>query len=220
MHDMKIRHAKPGRKSGVPGAVVFAGAAVLLLGACAEDEAQVHEAPEGVETIAEADRPAPDPRPERPPTTGAPPERAEAAAPAEQPWTMPESWSESPDVPAMRLATLVIDDEDGPVEVAISRFAGDVGGMLANVNRWRGQVGLPPVGRADLDGLLERFESPGFEGALLHIEGERQHMLVASLYETAADRTWFVRVLEEPDVAARVKDEVFEFAKSFSASGG
>lgn len=195
-------------------------AGALILAGCAEDEAQVHEAPEGVETIAEADRAAPDPRPERPTTTGAPPEQAEAAAPSEQPWTTPESWSESPDVPSMRLATLVIDDESGPVEVAISRFAGDVGGMLANVNRWRGQVGLPPVGQAELDGLLERFESPGFEGALLHIEGERQHMLVASIYETAADRTWFVRVLEEPEIAERVKDEVFEFARSFSNRGG
>ena len=41
----------------------------------------------------------------------------------------------------MRLATLT----DGQAEIAISAFGGNVGGILANVNRWRGQVKLPPV---------------------------------------------------------------------------
>ncbi len=45
-------------------------------------------------------------------------------------------------------------------------------------------------------------------------------MLVASLYETAADRTWLGRALENPDVTARVKDEAPEFAESFATSGG
>ncbi len=201
------------------GAVCGVGAALLLAPGCGEDEARLHEAPEGVETIAEAERPEAGQRETREPTTGAPPERGGTPA-TERPWSVPDSWTESADVPSMRLATLVIDDESGPVEVAISRFAGDVGGMLANVNRWRGQVGLAPVTEADLDGLMERFESPGFDGALLHIEGEQQHMLVASLYETAADRTWFVRVVAEPEVADRLKDEVFEFARSFSNRGG
>ncbi len=202
------------------GAVCGLGVAgVLLASGCGEDEAQVHEVPEGVETIAEAERPQTEQRETREPTTGAPPEGVGAAA-TEQPWSVPDSWSESADVPSMRLATLVIEDESGPVEVAISRFAGDVGGMLANVNRWRGQIGLGPVTEAELVGLIEPFQTPGFDGAFLHIEGERQHMLVGSLYETGADRTWFVRVLTEPEVASRLKDEVFAFARSFSADGG
>jgi hypothetical protein len=35
-------------------------------------------------------------------------------------------------------------------EVAISHFPGDVGGDLANVNRWRQQVALPPIDEAGL----------------------------------------------------------------------
>lgn len=216
---MRTATPKTDARTHAIAAGALAAALALSLAACTEDEPQVHEAPEGVETIAEADQPPAQQEPRREPqTTGAPPEQAHA--PIEQPWTKPDAWTESDNVPAMRLATLVIDDESGPVEVAISRFAGDVGGMLANVNRWRGQVGLTPATEADLPDMIEEFSSPGFEGALLHIEGESQHMLVASLYETAADRTWFVRVVAEPEVAARVKDEVFDFARSFSASGG
>lgn len=115
----------------------------------------------------------------------------------------------------MRLATYVVQGPEGPVEIAISRFPGDVGGMLANVNRWRGQVGLPPTTEAELDGMIERFQSPGFEGALLHIKGAEQHIVVASLYEASGDRTWTVRMSGTESIATSVREELFEFARSF-----
>ena len=55
-------------------------------------------------------------------------------------WDMPAGWTRGAEGP-MRLATVT----DGKAEIAISSFGGDVGGVLPNVNRWRGQVGLPPV---------------------------------------------------------------------------
>jgi hypothetical protein len=55
-------------------------------------------------------------------------------------WEMPAGWSRGADAP-MRLATVT----DGTAEIAVSSFGGDVGGVLLNVNRWRAQVGLPPV---------------------------------------------------------------------------
>ena len=36
-------------------------------------------------------------------------------------------------------------DEGKTASVNISFFPGDVGGTFANVNRWRAQMGLPPV---------------------------------------------------------------------------
>lgn len=131
------------------------------------------------------------------------------------PWQLPAGWSESPARPPMRHATLMIDDPEGAIEVAITRFPGDVGGMLANVNRWRGQVGLGPVTEADLPDLLERFSIPGFEGAVIHLRGTRGEMLVASIHETAADRTWFVRVIDAPETIARIKPQVEDFARTF-----
>jgi hypothetical protein len=55
-------------------------------------------------------------------------------------WETPDGWSRGREA-QMRLATLT----DGHAEIAISSFGGNVGGILANVNRWRGQVKLPPV---------------------------------------------------------------------------
>ena len=116
----------------------------------------------------------------------------------------------------MRLATYEMQGPAGPVEIAISQFPGDVGGMLANINRWRGQVGLAPVTEPEIAGLIEStFENPGFKGTLFHIKGAEQHIVVASMREASPDRTWTVRATVPPDVAAAIKPEVFEFARTF-----
>lgn len=120
----------------------------------------------------------------------------------------------------MRLATYIIDSPAGEVEVAISRFAGDVGGMLANVNRWRGQIGLAAIGEEELPELLVAFNNPGFEGHFLHLRGPESDMLAASIFESAANQTWFVRVIAPPESSEAVKEEVFDFARTFGAEAG
>ncbi len=130
-------------------------------------------------------------------------------------WVVPSNWRERSDNPPMRHATFIVPDTDGDVEVAVSRFPGDVGGELANINRWRGQLGLDVIEQDDIDDHVERFEHPGFEGFVLRIEGEDEHMLAASIYEEAANRTWYVRATASPEAADRIEEAVFAFARSF-----
>ncbi len=164
--------------------------------------------------------PSPAPSPSQPaaPAPADPPARTtDASRTAEWPWIVPDDWTFVPGERPMRLATYQVQGPSGPVEVAISRFPGDVGGMLANVNRWRGQVGLPPATDADLAGMIEPFENPGFNGSLLHIRGAEQHIVVASIFESGANQTWTVRVSGTPEVAAAVKAGLFAFARTFGA---
>ncbi|MBX3360308.1 MAG: hypothetical protein KF912_15200 [Phycisphaeraceae bacterium] len=134
------------------------------------------------------------------------------------PWRAPAAWRHVPGERPMRLATYEMQGPSGPIEVAISRFPGDVGGMLANVNRWRGQVGLPPTTESELADMIEPFENDRFSGSLLHIEGAEQHIVVASIFETNANQTWTVRVSAAPAVASAMKGEVFAFARTFGAA--
>ena len=76
-------------------------------------------------------------------------------------WQLPDGWTESADARPMRLATFIAPPpadaaangggEGGgvaePLEVALSAFPDDVGGPLANLNRWRAQLGLDAVAR-------------------------------------------------------------------------
>ncbi|MCC5875692.1 MAG: hypothetical protein JJU11_05675 [Candidatus Sumerlaeia bacterium] len=196
--------------------VILAG--VILTTGCGRDEVEVYELPKGSETIAEAagqqETTAPPPR-ERISQSAATPEFRDSAAT----WDTPENWQEMPDPPPMRLKTYVTDGPSGEVEIAITRFPGDVGGILANINRWRGQVGLGPISEGELGNHIESFTLPGFEGYFTHLRGPQQHMLAAGIWEEAIDQTWFVRVTTDPTNAEAVKDEVLEFARSFRTDG-
>jgi len=72
--------------------------------------------------------------------------KAEAASFDAPKWgKLPAGWSVGPEN-AMRKATWIVAGPDGTkAEIAVNVFPGNVGGQTANVNRWRGQIGLPPV---------------------------------------------------------------------------
>ncbi len=185
-----------------------AGLGLMLAAGCREAGVEEHRVPKGVESLPEGTPPADGPVTQQP-------ERPAAQADTAWPWVVPAGWRAVPGERPMRLATYEIPVDGGAVEVAVTRFPGDVGGMLANVNRWLGQIGLPPVGQDDLDAMLEPFENPGFVGVVMRLEGPETHMLAASIHEAAMDRTWFVRVSGDPDQMNLVETEVFAFARSF-----
>lgn len=131
-------------------------------------------------------------------------------------WAVPAGWREAGPKP-MRAATFLAGEGDSTIEIAVSVFPGDTGGLLANVNRWRQQVGLAPITEAALFGIVEPFENPGFSGHVMRLEGPEQHLLGAAVHETAMDRTWFVKAQGSPPMADAHEAEVFGFARSFGA---
>jgi hypothetical protein len=60
-------------------------------------------------------------------------------------WETPEGWTEV--LPAsMRYASFsAADGNGGNIDISIATFAGDGGSDADNVNRWRQQIGLPPI---------------------------------------------------------------------------
>lgn len=118
----------------------------------------------------------------------------------------------------MRVTTYLVPDLSDSREVAVTRFAGRVGGELANINRWRGQMGLAPIGETELESLIGRFETPGYDGYTARIESSKGVMLAAGVYDAAIDQTWFVRATA-PDAAAadRLQADLFAMARSIAS---
>jgi hypothetical protein len=81
-------------------------------------------------------------------------------------WTAPETWSPGEPRP-MRVATYRI---GGATECYITRLMGDGGGIEANINRWRGQMDLPPLAPAEF-GTLPQIEMLGRPAALAEMTG-------------------------------------------------
>ena len=132
---------------------------------------------------------------------------AAALAPASRPhgvrWTAPAGWTEAAGN-GMRIATLTPPKTDGKAEVTVIALPGDVGGELANVNRWRGQLALPPIAEADLAAARSGVRS-GL-GALNMYDftgtGTNKTRLVAGM-ASVSGTTWFFKLMgDEKAVAA------------------
>lgn len=87
----------------------------------------------------------------RPAMQATPAMQAEAAQAGQPTWAeLPAGWSVGP-ANAMRKGSWTLTGPNGTkAEVAVTVFPGNVGGLTANVNRWRGQIGLPPASEADI----------------------------------------------------------------------
>jgi len=128
-------------------------------------------------------------------------------------WTAPADWK-SKAGSAMRKATYMVPGSGGTEgELSITAFPSDVGGELANVNRWRGQVYLPPLTAADLAGAVTRLQSNGLRIALVDFAGPSQRLIGAIIpFDTG---TWFFKLGPGPDaVIAAGKPSFEEFLKT------
>lgn len=190
---------------------------LLVAAGCEERGITEREVQKGSERIAEVS----ESRSGRGAQAGADAEAAETSGGDAVSWSVPPNWRRVEEQAPMRFATFVAEhgEAGGEAEVeskvTISRFPGDVGGELANVNRWRRQVGLGPIGEAELDEIVARFGSPGRAGYRVRIEGEGSILLAAGLHEAARDRTWFVKsVVSSSSVADALEREIEDFAAS------
>ncbi|MBU6414368.1 MAG: hypothetical protein KGS45_12960 [Planctomycetes bacterium] len=131
------------------------------------------------------------------------------------PWKVPTGWTLDPTPKPMRVATYMAPTKNGKLEVAVTKFPGRVGGELANINRWRGQMGVPTIDATGLEATIQRFSTPGFDGYETRIESDKGVMLASAVFEQASDQTWFVRVTAKDAAEAdEIQAAVFGMGRS------
>lgn len=185
-------------------------ALVVALAACKKDEIQVYKVAKPV------DSPAPVAVPAAPAGMGAlPPEMAvmATAAPATLSWKAPPDWAAKP-ASGMRRATYVLSGAAGPAELSVISLPGDAGGELANVNRWRGQVGLEPWDAAALKQAAESVPSAAGTFTLVDLAGPSQRMLAGMTMR--GGETWFFKLLGPGETVGAAKPAVKAFLASVS----
>ena len=134
-------------------------------------------------------------------------------------WTAPADWSAGPDRP-MRKATLLIPGEAGGpgAELAITAFPGDVGGNLANVNRWRQQLSLPPIGEAELGGALQHMDVGALHLDVVELVGGNGQRVLGAIVPHAG-ATWFFKVTGPDALVAANKDAFLAFLRTVRPQG-
>ncbi len=128
---------------------------------------------------------------------GSPAGSGESSAASEISWSLPEGW-EQIEGSGMRFATLKGPTPGGqPLEISVTVFGGAAGGMLPNINRWRGQVSLPPITDADLPTASEALDLSGRPATLVNLTSPDNAMAIYGLIIPDADRTWFLKLTTE-----------------------
>ena len=133
-------------------------------------------------------------------------------------WTAPAHWVAKPPG-AMRKGSFAVKADAGAeADLSITAFPGNTGGLLANLNRWRGQLALPPVAETDLPMLTEHlnagdlhFEVVDFIGTA---NGTPTRLLGAVLpYQ---GETWFFKLMGPDAIVAREKPAFLAFLRTVS----
>ncbi len=135
-----------------------------------------------------------------------------AAQGADLVWTAPAHWKTKA-ASSMRKGSFIVDDGAGAVaDLGITAFPGDVGGDLANVNRWRGQLQLEPITAPDLGSQISRIENPDLTVSLVDLVNGEQRMLAAFVPFNGA--TWFFKLTGPTALLGKEKDAFVAFLKS------
>ena len=135
-------------------------------------------------------------------------------------WTAPAEWQTKP-LGMMRKGSYSVSGEGGATaDVSITAFPGAVGGELANVNRWRGQVGLPPIEENVLASSVTRLAQNGLGITVVDLvsadPANPQRILGAMVpYEGAM---WFFKLSGPDALVTKTKPAFLEFIKTVKAA--
>jgi hypothetical protein len=133
-------------------------------------------------------------------------------------WTVPAGWQSLPSSQFL-LAQFLIQDGSARAEVNVSEFAGEGGGLLANVNRWRRQLGLPPVAQEDdFSKMVDSVTVPGGQAEMVDMTGTDsktgQPTRLVGVVLPQASQTWFYKLMGDQKLVAAQKDAFIKFIQS------
>ncbi len=128
-------------------------------------------------------------------------------------WEVPDGWKPKA-ATTMRLASFGV-GADG--DLSVVALGPGAGGTLANVNRWRGQLGLASLSEAELaTGTSALSLAGGQTATLVDLTGAGQfagRKILAAIIPRP-DRTWFYKLSGDAALVTAEKDRFVKFIKS------
>ena len=132
-------------------------------------------------------------------------------------WTIPTDWKEG-EAPQFVLVKFNIQGAgDATAAATVSQLNGDGGGLLANVNRWRSQLGQPPITEDDA-AKLPTIDADGVPAAVADFAGTDARAgkpaRVVGVVLPRNGRTWFYKLMGDPDLVSAQRDAFIRFVQS------
>jgi hypothetical protein len=144
---------------------------------------------------------------------------SEKGSPPPKPPTfqVPRGW-QARNAGSTSLARFQIGEGDRIALMTVTGLNGDGGGLVANINRWRAQVGLKSLAEKDALNSAQPIKVDGTSGHALDLNGtdatdkSARRILVAVVQH--GDQTWFFRLAGPSSLVAEQKSAFDGFLKS------
>ena len=134
-------------------------------------------------------------------------------------WETPEQWNET-EGSQFSLIDFEAVHGDKKAAISVTKLAKDAGGELANVNRWRKQIGLEDIEQSQLDNTKQPFAVDGNPGTFVEMSGTRDGKPATTLgvihtitYRTLPE-TWFYKITGDTPAVVKEKDAFRDYVRS------
>jgi hypothetical protein len=126
-------------------------------------------------------------------------------------------WKELP-ASGFRVAAFQVSKGDQSAEVTVIPLGGSAGDLLANVNRWRGQINLEPISEQELRGAAKSIEISGNQGQFFDILGSEsvgpRRQRILAVVAQRGDNTWFIKMIGSAALVEEQKPSFERFVHS------
>ena len=158
-----------------------------------------------------------------PPGHPAIPDAAASSAPAPASaltWTAPADW-QAKALTTMRRGSFTVRGEgDATADLSIIAFPGAAGGLVENLNRWRGQVGLASLDAAQLLAQTTVVKTDaGLEFTVVDLaaEGSGPQQRLLGAIANYGGEAWFFKLIGPDALVARTKPAFLAFLHTVKA---
>jgi hypothetical protein len=155
------------------------------------------------------------PLPSIPPAAGAPPSQENLPVR----FQTPAGWRPGP-ATQFSIASFVAGEGDERVTITVSAASGD---LLENVNRWRGQLQMPPIDQATLEGAATPLKVDGRSGISVELIGPaktgEQQAIYGAIIDDKPPGKWFVKMTGDATIAFRERERFLAFVTSLKFVG-
>jgi hypothetical protein len=132
-------------------------------------------------------------------------------------WQVPQGWQEVSGGQFLVAKFILTADDGTKAAVNVSQSAGTGGGVPMNVNRWRGQLGLPPQSEDEATQSLGSVDAGGGKAWLADMSGTDartgQPARLVAVIVPQPDQTWFYKLMGDAKVVESHKDEFIKFVQ-------
>lgn len=133
-------------------------------------------------------------------------------------WSVPSGWQEVPGGEFLVAKFQVRGEGGAQADVNVSRSAGDGGGLAANVNRWRRQLGLEEAAPEAIAREAHGVHTESGPVVFVELKGAEPHTgkpsAVVGAMVSRPGETWFYKLMGDPALVEAQKEAFEKFVRS------